>query len=917
MYVLFLLLCGTLAGAAPVARFDFDTAPADGWKHKDNTALSSAEPQAGAAALRVSIDPTNFSYGWIHRELPEADYGNLRGIHGFYRAAKGVSGQLGLHLCLASPGADLSYFRGEVGALAHSQGEWVEFYLPLGVLRWERGPIRQLRPEALGTDDLLQFIAGVEARQPVSFDLDTVSLVGPDEAPALARRLLTEQRLRQLRPEAEGSGNPHPRLLLTPDRLAGYRARATAGDDRQAVYERFLQHAETHLRSYNAADPLVSMNRFLTDTSLESRAWSASFEGEVVRACAPLEVLAAAFRLTGEERFGAAAASALVKLAAGLGVDEPAWAKGFYYTRTFQVRALAFGYDWLWERLTPVERRAVKAALVGFISDIHQQSMSASWGRRPLQRVWNWDPGLMAACGLAVLAIEGETRLGEQAILFDCRRHVADYLTLGIDPDGCGHEGPNYLGYGFGAGAEFAEVLRRQGRGDLFTETNYHLIAPWLIAETLPDGRRWNNLSDGGYGQRPWPAYLYAAARYGELARGDAAKPGERWPSPTLTRPLGFLQQFAEAPGPRPLSYHALAKLYAWEWRQAMGALKPQDYDDRAALAHVLLYEPLPEPADPTTLLPLGTLFRGRGLAVSRTGFGPEDFHLAVEAGPHAAGHDQGDKGTFTLRAYGADLAVDSGYGNDGEPLKSGSSQAHNVVLIDGQGQPIRFHNQSGGAVTGYHHSPLLDWIRVDAREAWNVRYDPELVPQPTGAVARAERTLLFVRPRGNVPGYVVVYDDLAADSAEHDYTWQWHIPADRRFELADGRWSSVRREVTSAVLTTAADRAAGSASFEFEVPTAGRYVVYGLVRAGGLDPGKSDSFFVSLDDEPRLTWDLLSGAALAWDGVTERGEPGPRVFDLSSGRHRLKLEAREPQAEFAGWAILPAGSPAPQAPDE
>ena len=166
----------------------------------------------------------------------------------------------------------------------------------------------------------------------------------------------------------------------------------------------------------------------------------------------PLEALGAAYQLTGDARFGEHGAQALANAARRLTVEEPALDRGFYYTRTFYVRALAFGYDWLWDKLSAADRRAVKSTLLGFVTDIHEQSQTGGWGRRPLHRVWNWDPGLMGACGVGMLALEGETKLGEKGILFDCRRHLRDYLTLGVDADGCGHEGPNYLGYGIGAG---------------------------------------------------------------------------------------------------------------------------------------------------------------------------------------------------------------------------------------------------------------------------------------------------------------------------------------------------------------------------------------------------------------------------------------------------------------------------------
>ena len=916
--VLIFTLCAA-AAAEPLYTFDFEADDAaDGWRHKSNTAVGIRPPQPfhGRGAMRFTIDPTEFSYGWIHRGLPEVDLSDAAGIYGVYRAPRGVSGTLLLHLCLPSEGQEMSYFRADLGRLQDSDGRWIEFYAMLRGLRWDRGPIRQLRPEALAPQDLIQFLAGVESREPVPIDVDEVRFLTAEDAADVARRCAQAARERLLVPDDQASGPPHPRLFFTPERLPEYRAKAAAGDERQAAYERLLALAEELLDQYGADDPLAALFEFAETSDLEGVPFRGALEGQILNGSYPLEILGAAYQLTGDERFGAHGAKALAGAARRLTTDETFLSRGFYYSRTVYVRALAFGYDWLWDRLSPADRRVVRTTLLGFVKDIHERSQTDGWGRRPLHRVWNWDPGLMGACGVGMLALEGETRLAEQAILFDCRRHLRDYLTLGIDADGCGHEGPSYLGYGIGAGVEFVEALRQQGRGDLFTETNYHLIPPWLISETLPDGKRWNNLSDCGHGQRAWPVYLYACGRLAELAPGDPPRPAERWTSLELRQPLPYLHQFAEAPGPRQLSYTALAALMAWAWRQGPGRQDPSEYDARTALAHVLLYQPCAPVDDPATLLPLGLHFRGRGLVVSRTGFGPDDIHLAIEAGPHAAGHDQSDKGTFTFRAYGGDQAIDSGYGNDADPRKSASSHAHNVVLIDGEGQPMRYHNQSGGRITGFAHTDLLDWTRLDAREAWGVRYDGDWLPTRTTPVARAERTLIFVRPADGVPPYLVVHDDIAKDDRERAYTWQWHIPASMDFELGDGLWTAVPRPRGHDVLTSSPDVPAGSAAFRFRVPQAGRYVLYGLVRAGGPELGKSDSFFVTVDDGDRLLWDLKTGANLAWDPLTHRGEAEPRVFDLPAGDHTIRLEVREYQSELARWLILPADADPPLDPD-
>ncbi|NOY80344.1 MAG: hypothetical protein GXP31_04985 [Kiritimatiellaeota bacterium] len=918
---LFLLSLVCAAVPRPLPEFGLDKPGGiEAWNHKSNTAVqvASGGPAGAEPVLRFTVDPSKFPYGWVNRTLPEADYANLAGIHGSFRAPKGRSGKLLVHFILGLGTADgPSYFGAEAGRLEYSNGEWTEFYLALRDFRWERGPIRRFAPAELTPNDRLQFMVNLNATPPVTVELARLRFVSRAEGAVLAHEFAARRRRRLLLPPGEAGGPPHPRLLLTPEAVRRCRVRTESAPRQAEAFRRLTALAEDVLAKTDPGDPLHDLREFVENTQLTGTPWRAAYEGRLRDASWPIETVGAVYRLTGDRRFGDFGARMLTAAAGDLTVDDQALGRSFYYTRTFFVRALAFGYDWLWDRLSPKDRRTVQAALLGFVEDIFEHSRTGGWARRPLSRVWNYAPGLMSACGIAVLALEGETRTGEQALLFDCRRVVRDYLTLGVDFDGCGHEGPGYFGYGMGAAVAFAEVLRRQGRGDLFTETNYQLIPPWLVSETLPGGGRWNNLSDCGHGQAPWPAYMYACGRLAELAHTDPAGTGEKWNSPSMRSGLDYLQHFREAPGPRRLSYGALAGLMSWVWQNGPGRRAPSDYNAYQALGYLLYYRESPPVDDPTATLALGLHFRGRGLVVCRSGFGPDDLHLAIEAGPHASGHDQADKGTFTLSAYGADLAIDSGYGNDGDPGKSSSSFAHNVVLIDGRGQPMRYHNQSNGFITGFVHAPAVDWVRVDARDAWSFRYDRDWAPIPTRPVRRAERHFVLVRPGTGSPPYLVIYDDIRKDDKTREYTWQLHVPDRLRFATRERPWRAAPRQGPAVVLTSTSGQVGGSARFRFRVPIAGRYAIYGFVRAAGVEVGKSDSFFVQLDGGERLLWDLRVAGSFRWSAVRDRddGEEA-RVFALGPGEHVLTLSGREPDAELARLLVQPADKPPPLTPD-
>jgi hypothetical protein len=893
-----------------------DEAALNLWSKKKNTAL--ARSQDGALVMEVRTG--EFNFGWMQRPLPaKAASPEAAGVCGRYRSAPESRAQLTVTLILKS-GGEPRFYSCSQGNVSDSRGEWIEFYAPLTAFRPERdAKPPNLKASEVREGDALQLSLSNVSGANAAAAFDRLRFLDKTEAEVVGHAIQRAALARSLLPAARSAGAPHPRLLLSPERLARVRAKATAGGDAQAAYAALLAHAERFLLTHNAANPFEQVLNFQPDGEVTAHQRSAQLEGRFTAAAIPIEVLAAAYRITGEKRYGEHAAKALVSAARSLDAGNAVLNSGFYYTRTFYVRALAFGYDWLWPLLTPEERAEVKTTLLGFVLQIHADSWTATWGRRPLHRVWNWDPGLVSCAGLGMLALEGETTTAEKAILFDLRRHLRDYLTLGIDADGAGHEGPGYLAYGIGAGPEFAECLREQGRGDLFTETNWQLIPSWLVAETLPDRLRWNNLSDCGHGQSAASVYSYTCGRLAELARhAAAAAPDERLPAPeTLLAAKDYLWQFAEAPGPRRLSYPALASLMGWEWQGSLSS-KIAKGSAPVVLACLLFHEPCPSAPDPAARLPDAQHFRGRGLAVSRTGYDTNAVYFAVEAGPHAAGHDQADKGSFTLYGYGADLAIDSGYGNDGEPLKSGGSHAHNMVLINGQGQPLHWHNQSSGHITGYHHSGLLDWVRVDAREAWNTRYDSEWRPQPAAEpVEKALRHFLFVRGSAKNPPYLVVMDDLRKDGQPADYTWLWHIPNSLRFQCSADRWTAAPLRLAGPLLTSSPGQTRGGARFTFTAPSNGVYALAGLVRAGGTDAGKSDSFWLSANNGKRLLWDLSGKRAFGWETLATRDPGSTNAFALRAGAAlTVEVQVREAEAQLSKLALLPQGAELPAAPD-
>jgi len=103
-------------------------------------------------------------------------------------------------------------------------------------------------------------------------------------------------------------------------------------------------------------------------------------------------------------------------------------------------------------------------------------------------------------------------------------------------------------------------------------------------------------------------------------------------------------------------------------------------------------------------------------------------------------------------------------------------------------------------------------------------------------------------------------------------------------------------------------DGSGGRVAFSFTVPTAGNYVIKGLVSAPNAD---SASFFANIDSEPNtetMVWALgpTSGFEeryLRWSGDNEY-----HIFNLSAGGHTLIVKGREGGAQIDKFWIYSAG---------
>ena len=91
-----------------------------------------------------------------------------------------------------------------------------------------------------------------------------------------------------------------------------------------------------------------------------------------------------------------------------------------------------------------------------------------------------------------------------------------------------------------------------------------------------------------------------------------------------------------------------------------------------------------------------------------------------------------------------------------------------------------------------------------------------------------------------------------------------------------------------------------GWAIYEIDIPVSGNYVIWG--RIFGLDQ-YVNSFFVSVDSDPHMIWDIQKHNRWEWDWISDRGPGGqpndkadrdPVIFNFSQGKHIIRIGNRE-----------------------
>jgi hypothetical protein len=388
----------------------------------------------------------------------------------------------------------------------------------------------------------------------------------------------------------------------------------------------------------------------------------------------------------------------------------PDWYPKHFLDTGEMTAALGLGYDWLFDYLSPEERRQIREAIV--TKGLEPGIAGLSAGGK-LQRLHNnWVQVCNGGLTLGALAVADEEKDQAAAIINLSRAPMAKIMQL-FAPDGGFEEGPTYWNYATSYNVIYLAALESalgtdfglsQARG--FAETgNYRMQT------TGPTGKD-ANFADAGEEISSAPQMLWLAAKF--------KHPEFAWHE------------------------HAIARL-------------PSSSPRRETNSRFAIFELLwDQPADRDLAdahLPTGAKFDRIAAAFFRSAWGdPQAVYLGFKGGNNQSSHGHLDLGTFVLDAFGERWGIDLGGDSYGLPGYFGAqrwsyyrmrTEGHNTLTIDDQNQELK----AEAPLTAFFSSTNRSFAIADLQAA----YPRNLIGWQRGVALLNQRQVLVqdeVRPR-------------------------------------------------------------------------------------------------------------------------------------------------------------------------
>ncbi|MFA9478883.1 DUF4962 domain-containing protein [Phycisphaerales bacterium AB-hyl4] len=652
----------------------------------------------------------------------------------------------------------------------------------------------------------------------------------------------------------------HPRLIITPARLAHIQQRLQTGRGPELL-QRFLEECNAWIdpESPQYYDPQ-------TFELLQDR------YHQLIPA-----LLCMGTQLSGNPAYAERAGEIAMAAAKHVGYDEVAASRGQIANVAGTAMMLALAYDWGFDHFTPEQRKEVRLALMEIAAGTYDQLTD------PMTRhlwVLNWNAMGISALGLSSLAIADEVDAPVLKWLDHAERLASEYANFAVGSDGGFHEGPAYFFYGVQHLMVFFEALHSATGRDLFVESNMSKIMDYMAYMMLPGGRAFMN-----------NRFTYPGA--GNVRHRHM--------------PLIFRDR-VDSDSPE------------WFWQQMY---EEDKFPIGSQLLGLLWYRPTGEELEAPDL-PLAKWFRDTGLVGFRSGWGEDDIAGIFDAHRTWLGaHDQLDDGQFTLFGYGGRWVVESGGRNLSNAADRDAQNLVTVEGTPSPPRTHNNYWTDSYITDFCHDDRIATATEADLASSFQYGYGWRMEtlnqtrePNTRDRFDLARRQLVFMREE-TAPPYLLVFDELRQDDDEHKYTWHLHTGENNAVRLVGNRAILTQPKVAPQFLSHPLQpgwepgpkprtASSGLAEYEVHIPRDGEYVLWGYGRAGTAQPGGMDSFFITFAGKERMAWSAGCPFVYKWQMVNN-GEPD-NVFNLKEGSHTLTVTLREPESRVAKFMLTAKG---------
>ena len=532
---------------------------------------------------------------------------------------------------------------------------------------------------------------------------------------------------------------PHPRILLFKGEENGLKK--TINTD--PVWTKMQQAIINESDNLISVAPVerIQIGRRLLDKSRE--------------ALRRLFFLSYAYRTTGEQKYFDRAEQELLKIS---GFSD--WNPSHFLDVAEMTMAVAIGYDWLYDKLSPGSRATIKEAILKKGLEPSLDTKYNSW----LKAEHNWNQVCNAGMTYGAMAIyEDHPELARQIINRGIETIVLAMKDYG--PDGAYPEGYGYWGYGTGFNVMFNSAIEKLFGKDfgLNEMPGFLKTAGYLENMTGPTGKPFNYSDAGGNGGLHPSMFWFA----------------NKVKDPSLL----------------------------WVERSYLVNREPQTHVKDRLLPAIMLWSSgmsINKIAPPKS-----TMWIGKGknpVAMMRTSWTDSNaIYVAMKGGSVSVNHAHMDIGSFVMDADGVRWAMDFGM-QDYESLESKGIQLFGRTQNAQRWTVFRLTNLVHNTLTvNNQHQRVNGYAPLISSSA-----DPSFMNAVTdmsevykGFVTNAKRGVAIVDKN-----YVVVRDEIETLDSATTIRWTMLTPADVKItgsntaELSQGSKKLVLRVESPAKVT-------------------------------------------------------------------------------------------------------------------